>query len=132
MSALLWAVFASVAILFVLINFQGALVPKYQGLKWGLGGRDAAVEKAEIQGRATRTVQNHIEGMMMFVPLALLAHLLGLDGKLIVWGSWLYVIGRIGFVPAYLGGWYGVRSLFWFFAVVGTVLIAAKILMHAV
>lgn len=68
MSILLWSIFGSVTILFMLINFQGGLVPKYQGLKWGLGGRDAPVDKADIQGRADRTVQNHIEGMLLYIP----------------------------------------------------------------
>jgi len=131
MTTMLWAIVASVAILFILVNLQGALVPRYQGLKWGLGGRDAPVDKPALQGRADRTVSNHIESMLMFIPLAFIAHLLGLDGKLISWGAGLYVIGRIGFIPAYLGAWYGVRSLFWFIGVVGTVFIFVKIVMGA-
>lgn len=131
MSIMFWAVLASVIILFLLVNFQGALVPKYQGLKWGLGGRDAPMERPDIQGRADRTVRNHIESMLMFVPLAMMAHILGLDGKLITWGAWLYIIGRIGFAPAYLGGWFGVRSMFWALGITGTILVFARILIHA-
>ena len=131
MSFMLWTVVASVVILFVVLMYQGGLVPRYQGLKWGLGPRDEPREKSARQGRVARTLQNHMEGMLMYVPLALIAHLLGLSGNLIIWGGWLYVIGRTGFVFAYLGGIYALRSAFWGVALLGTIFVFAKIVMGA-
>ncbi len=129
MSFMLWTIVTSVAILFFVLMYQGGLVPRYQSLKWGLGPRDEPHEKTPIQGRAARTVQNHMEGMLLYIPLAFIAHSLGLSGQLILWGGWLYVIGRIGFVFCYLGGVYALRSAFWGIGLLGTLLVFAKIIM---
>ena len=72
MSFELQAVAYSSLILFVLILVQGTLVPLNQGFAWGLGSRDAKRDSTALQARASRTIANHIEGMLLFVPFAFL------------------------------------------------------------
>ena len=58
----LQAVVWTTVIIAALIGFQGGLVPIYQGFAWGLGNRDEAREKTDLQLRTARTVANHFEG----------------------------------------------------------------------
>ncbi|MEP1143093.1 MAG: MAPEG family protein [Henriciella sp.] len=117
-------VVATSLILFVLLLAQGALVPLNQGLGWGLGSRDEPRDKSSFQARAARTVANHIEGMCLFVPLAIVVVLTDLSSQLTIWGAGLYVIGRLVFAPLYLLGVPYLRSLAWGISVIGILLIA--------
>ena len=128
----LQAVGVTTLILFLLLMYQGALVPIYQGFAWGLGSRDAPKDKTALQNRAARTVANHIEGMMLFVPLVLIVELAQLTSSLTILGAWLYVIGRLAFAPLYLLGVPYLRSLVWAVAVGGIMLIGYEVLIALV
>lgn len=117
-------VVATTLILFVLLLVQGALVPLNQGLGWGLGNRDEARDKSSFQARAARTVANHIEGMCLFVPLALVVVLADMSSQLTVWGAGIYVLGRLAFMPLYLLGVPYLRSFAWGISVAGIMLVA--------
>ena len=116
-------------ILFILLNYQGALVPIYQGFAWGLGSRDEPKDKTALQNRTARTVANHIEGMMLFVPLTLIVELGGLSSGLTVLGAGLYAAGRAAFAPLYLMGVAYLRSLAWGVSVLGIMLIGYEVLL---
>lgn len=115
----LQAVAWSTLILFVLLMFQGGLVPVSQGLRWGLGGRDGGLEKSALQGRTARTAANHIESMLLFVPLVMIAQFSNISTPLTVWGAGLYLVGRVAFAPLYLFGIPIVRSMAWTVAIIG-------------
>jgi len=115
-------------ILFVLLMFQGGLVPVVQGLKWGLGSRDGAPEKSALQGRVARTAANHIESMLLFLPLIMVAHLADVSSTLTVWGAGLYLAGRIAYVPLYLLGVSVLRSASWTMAITGIALVGYEVL----
>lgn len=129
MSFMLSLVVYSAAILFVLISVQAVAGLSNNGLKWGLGARDGAKDPTVFQGRALRTVQNHIEGMMLFVPLALAAHMAGISGDLLVKGGWLYLIGRVLYPLTYWTGLPYARTLVWALSLVGTLMVFAQIVM---
>lgn len=115
-------------ILLVLLAIQGGLVPLNQGLAWGLGSRDAKQDSSALQGRTKRTVANHIEGMMLFVPLAIVVEMAELSSSLTVWGAGLYLAGRLAFAPLYLLGVPYLRSAAWAVAVLGVVLLAVPVI----
>ena len=129
MSVELQMVTGSVLILFVLLLIQGALVPLNQGFGWGLGSRDGKVDYTDIQGRARRTVSNHIEGMMLFVPLALVVEMTALSTQLTVLGAGIYLAGRVAYAPLYLLGVPYLRSLAWGISLIGTLLVGYQVVM---
>ncbi|MEO1553763.1 MAG: MAPEG family protein [Pseudomonadota bacterium] len=120
----LQAVVLTTLILFILLMLQGTLVPLNQGLAWGLGSRDAAQDKSAFQARTARTIANHVEGMLLFVPLALIVERLQLSSTVTDWGAGLYLGGRIAFAPLYLLGAPYLRSAAWGISVLGIVLLA--------
>ena len=128
MSFELAAIAYTALILFLILGIQGGLVPLNQGLSWGLGSRDAKKDASALQGRASRTVANHIEGMMVFVPLALVVELMQLSSTLTLWGAGLYVAGRAAFAPLYLLGVPYLRSVAWGVAALGTILVAVPVI----
>lgn len=128
MSFELAAIAYTALILFLILGIQGGLVPLNQGLSWGLGSRDAKKDASALQGRASRTVANHIEGMMVFVPLALVVELMQLSSTLTLWGAGLYVAGRAAFAPLYLLGVPYLRSAAWGVAALGTILVAVPVI----
>lgn len=120
---------AATFILFVLLMGQGALVPINQGLGWGLGSRDEAKERTGLQARYSRTIANHIEGMSLFVPLALVVVLADLSSTLTVWGAGIYLVGRLAFAPLYLLGVPYLRSLAWGVSITGVLMIGYSVSM---
>lgn len=128
----LQAVVWTTVILVTLIGFQGGLVPVNQGLAWGLGNRDEAREKTALQTRTARTVANHIEGMSVFVPLALVVAISDLSSTLTIWGAGLYLVGRVLFAPLYLVGVPYLRSLAWGVSLLGILLIGFEVVRAAI
>ena len=119
----LQAVVGTTLILFVLIGVQGAMVPINQGLLWGLGNRDEGGDNTPLQARAARTIANHIEGMLVFVPLAVTVVLSDISSTLTIWGAGLYLIGRALYAPIYLIGLPYLRSVAWAVSLVGILMI---------
>jgi len=128
MSIELWSI-AALALMMLLVTFlQGGLVPATQGLKWGLGSRDEPLEKSAIQGRFARTVQNHAEAMLMFVPLMALVVYLGRENEWTAVAAWLVIIGRAIFIPCYILGVFGLRSVGYGIALTGVFITAWQLL----
>lgn len=128
----LQAVVWTTLILFVLLVFQGGLVPVYQGFGWGFGNRDAKREFTALQNRTARTLANHIEGMVMFVPMIVVVQLAGLSSDLTIWGAGLYLAGRLAFTPLYVIGVPYLRSLSWGVSLIGLMLIGFEVVAAAI
>lgn len=124
----LWTVIGAVILLFLLLNYQGYLVPKTHSLKWGLGSRDEPKPLSVLQGRAARTIANHMESMALFVPLILIAHLIGVSTTLTHWGAGLYLGGRVLFAIFYMGGISVLRSAAWGVSIFGIILVFSALI----
>ncbi len=122
----LQAIVGTVLILFVLLMFQGGLVPVNQGFAWGLGGRDAKRDYSALQLRIARTIANHIEGMVMFVPLILVLQAMNISSDLTICGAGLYLAGRLVFALCYLLAIPYLRSFAWAVSIIGIILIAIE------
>lgn len=123
MSFMLCAVVIAVAILFVSIGVQASAGIMNNGMKWGFGARDSSKEETVLQSRAKRTVNNHMEGMMLFVPLALVAYAMGLSSDMVIKGAWVYIIARVLYPLTYWTGLPYIRTLVWFAGIIGTAMV---------
>ena len=124
----LQALFGVSAILLVLITIQGGLVPATHGIKWGLGPRDEPRDPSVMQGRLKRIVANHLEGMAMFAPLVLIAHVIGVSTPITVAGALIFVFARAAFAVIYIMGVPVLRSAAWGVGLLGIMMIGFELL----
>lgn len=87
--------------------------PVVDRMKAGLGNRDQQPELGVFGERARRALLNYGEAMPVFLALALLLQIEGITTPLATGGALGFVILRTLYVPAYVFGVFGVRSLLW-------------------
>lgn len=92
-----------------------------------LGPRDDQPPLTRIGGRAERALANIQEALPVFLTLALLNLILG-TGDMATTGATVFLVARVLYVPAYLAGTIGVRTLIWIASVVGLVMMLIPIL----
>ena len=124
MSVELQSTFVVGATLLVLLSMQGGLIPVTHGLKWGLGPRDEPRAPTALQGRFSRIIANHIEGMAMFIPLVMIIEFAGLSTGLTAAGAVTFAAARIAFALVYTLGIPVVRTLVWGVGMAGILMMA--------
>lgn len=82
-------------------------------LSIALGPRDTLPEMPVIGERAARALNNMHEAMPVFLTLALLSILEQKSTGVAATGAMVFVIARALYVPAYMSGVIGVRSVVW-------------------
>jgi uncharacterized MAPEG superfamily protein len=113
----------------VQIMLPGMLRTKETGTEYNVGPRDEpGPPKRHITGRMQRAPANLYETLPLFIAAVLIAHVAGREGALTLWGCWLFLIGRIVYVPLYALGIPVVRTLVWMVATAGLVLILVALL----
>ena len=113
----------SVALLFALILVQASASTKAHGLPAVAGNRDNLPAPQGFDGRARRALYNHIEGMLLFAPLILIAAQQNLHTDTTVLGARLFFYGRLAHAGAYLIGLPFVRTAVWAVSIVGVGLV---------
>jgi uncharacterized MAPEG superfamily protein len=98
-----------------------------EGLKAGLGNRDNVPEATPLGGRAERAAANSIEALLLFVPLALVAQIVGSAEEALT-GATLFFWARVAYLPIYLVGIAYVRSLVWGVGVAGLAMMVIALL----
>lgn len=109
----------NVALLFVLIMVQASASMLAHGPAAMAGNRDDLGESKPFEGRAKRALYNHIEGMLMFTPLALIIAVQEASSPMTVLGARLFFYGRLAHALVYLIGLPYVRTLAWLVSIVG-------------
>lgn len=112
-----------------------AMVPSaYLTLQLGsqvqMGPRDDLPPPSRELGRAQRALANLHETLPIFLTLSILSVLLGEAGALSLAGGWIYLLGRIAYVPCYILGLSPWRSVCFSIAFLGLVLLALPLLPH--
>ena len=107
----------------------GLALKRAAGNAWSVGPRDTPVPLAPVHGRLRRAFDNLLESAPVFLALVLVAHLAGRIGPLVEAGIALFLAGRLAFLPAYASGIPWLRTLFWYVAGLGLVLILAGVLL---
>lgn len=101
-----------------------------RSLKVALGPRDDPPPQGRVGGRAERALANMHEALPVFLALALLNLFLG-TGAMATTGATVFFVARVLYVPAYLAGTFGIRTLIWIASVVGLVMMLIPILDRA-
>jgi uncharacterized MAPEG superfamily protein len=112
----------SVVLLIAQVALQAVLVTREFGREWNAGPRDEKLQpKSVFAGRAQRALTNLQETYPAFVGLALALVVTGQAGQWGAFGAWLWLAGRIVYVPLYVFGIPYIRSAAWTVATIGLV-----------
>jgi uncharacterized MAPEG superfamily protein len=99
------------------------------GNRYSMGPRDEYLRRIGVAGRLDRAQKNFLETFSIFSVCVLLVHLTAVYGSLSYWGSILYLVGRVLYLPLYAFGVPWFRSLSWNLATLGLVLVGAQVVM---
>ena len=91
------------------------------GMKVGLSNRDNLPTATPMGARAERAAANTKESFILFVALALTAHLAGV-GEQALFGAQVFIVARLVYLPVYILGITYVRSAIWGVGIVGLAL----------
>ena len=118
-----------VAVLLGLVHLVwGAVAARgQQGLKWAAGPRDQARPVSGQAARLDRAFANFRETFPLFAAALLAAHVADRTGALTLWGAWIYVVARAVYIPAYAFPVGMLRTLVWFVAMAGLLLVVAAL-----
>jgi uncharacterized MAPEG superfamily protein len=104
-----------------------------RGLKWNVGARDEAPKSVgKVAGRLERAFRNFLETFPFFATVVLVAALAGRHNWATIWGTEIYVAGRIVYLPLYGFGIPVVRTLVWIAATAGILLVTAALIWPAI
>jgi uncharacterized MAPEG superfamily protein len=97
-------------------------------LTLALGPRDEPPPRTITGGRAERALANMQEALPVFLALALLDMMVAPEAPLATTGATVFLVARVLYVPAYLAGVMGLRTLIWVASLVGLVLMLLPLL----
>ena len=119
MTTELWLLFWSLPLYGLYLGAQSLIFRWHYGLIYTATSRDETPPESAWLGRAERALKNFQETWNVFIIVALLAHFAAPGDPLIFWGALVYFAGRIVYLPLYLFGTFGLRSLVWNIATLG-------------
>lgn len=94
------------------------------GLAYNASARDEPREvKNPLTGRLQRAQRNFFETFPLFAAAVLVAVFAGRTGGAAALGAWIYLVGRVLYLPAYAFGIAYVRSLIWLASVIGLAMV---------
>lgn len=99
------------------------------GIKWNAGARDGETPPpGKLAGRLQRAQANLFETLPIFAIAVIMAHVAGKDGgPLTLWGTHLYLFGRLIYLPLYAFGVAYLRTLVWGVSFVGLGMVIAAL-----
>jgi len=99
-----------------------------QDIQWAAGPRDTPMPITGMAARLERAFWNFAETFPFFAAAVLACAVAGkLGSPLTLWGAHLYLGGRIVYAPLYAWGVPMVRTLAWFVAMIGLVMVMAAL-----
>lgn len=114
MSIELLALIGVGVILFASILAQSIYTDIRSGLAYTFSSRDKPAPRYGILGhRLDRVVRNNIEGLVLYLPLAVASVAAGITNPWTQWAAGIYLVGRVIYPFAYALGLNPLRSLVW-------------------
>ncbi len=84
-----------------------------KGMAIAVGNRDNLPEPDAFAARADRTARNTLEGFVLFIAIALVAHAAGAVNPMVATGAQVFFWARVLYVPVYYAGLVPVRTIVW-------------------
>lgn len=81
--------------------------------QWNAGARDAPFDIGPHAERLKRASSNFMETFVAFVVIVIALAFAHKSSSLSVYGAWIYLVARIVYIPMYVFGVKGIRSLVW-------------------
>ena len=97
------------------------------GLAWAFGNRDTPLAVPAWTSRAVRAHNNLVENLAPFAILVLVAHVADKANATTALGATLFFWGRVAHAAAYIAGIIYLRTLVFFVATVGELLILSQL-----
>ena len=114
MTTELWALLGVAVILFVAIIAQQIVADLRYGVSWALSNRDIEPDDpSPAVERMGRLVRNHVEGIAVFAPLAIISALVGASNPITQIAALVYLASRTLHLIFYALGVTPLRSLVW-------------------
>ncbi len=129
MDSALWGLVGLAVLVLLHIGVQGLALKQAAGNAWSVGPRDHPVTLAPVHGRLRRALDNLLESAPVFLALALVAHLAGRVGTVVEVGIAMFLGGRLAYLPAYAAGIPWLRTVFWYVAGIGLLLMLSGVLL---
>lgn len=123
----LWILLASGILGIVHLSAASFSFKAQAGNRYTMGPRDEDLRRTGVAGRLDRAQRNFLETFSIFSVCVLLVHLTAVYGSLSYWGSILYLVGRVVYLPLYALGVPWLRSFSWNLATLGLVLVGAQV-----
>jgi uncharacterized MAPEG superfamily protein len=76
-----------------------------------------------------RAARNYTENMVLFVAAVMLLRAANISTSLTHWGAYLWIGGRIAYLPGYVSGKPWVRTVFWQISMIGLIMMLVPILL---
>lgn len=94
------------------------------GLKWNMGPRDETqAPPSALAGRLERAQANFFETFPLMIAAVLIVSAAVLENRWTTLGAWLWLGGRVAYLPLYAFGVPVARSLAWTVSVLGILLV---------
>ncbi|MBF9029006.1 hypothetical protein HKCCE3408_01240 [Rhodobacterales bacterium HKCCE3408] len=93
-----------------------------KGLGWALGPQDEQRDQNVVAARIQRSLRNYIETFPGFVAIALVLAVSGRGNETSALGAAIWFWSRVVYIPAYAIGIPLIRSIVWFAALAGLVM----------
>jgi uncharacterized MAPEG superfamily protein len=119
MTTELWLLLWSLPLYGLYLGAQSLIFRWHYGLIYTATSRDEEKPESIWLGRAERALKNFQETWNVFIIVALVAHFAAPGDPLVFWGAMVYFAGRVVYLPLYLFGTFGIRSLVWNIATIG-------------
>lgn len=125
----LWMLLAASALGVIQLFTSAFACTSQRGAKWNVGPRDGQPPPLTgVAGRLDRAFTNFRETYPFFVAAIAIVVCAGHLGHLSGYGSVLYVVARVVYVPIYAMGVTFVRSIVWLGSMLGIALVFAQVL----
>ena len=123
---------AAVALGIVHIVLASHAASLQRSYRWTASARDVEMPPLRsVAGRLTRASANYLETFPYYGLLALAVYAAGAGSDISAWGVWLYLLGRVLYLPLYAFGVFFVRSLAWNVATLGIGLLGWALVVSA-